>query len=219
MHSLYNFLTGPMVWIAFAVFVGGSLFRLISMIHSTWKKERFVFSYMSLKYGIRSIVHWITPFGTANMKLHPVMTVVTFLFHICILVLPVFLLSHIVLVEESWGVKWPALPDGLADIMTVAVIGCCVFFLVRRIKIPEVRYVTSASDYALLAIAALPFVTGLWAYHQWPGYSFVMILHILSGEIMLMAIPFTRLSHMIYAVFTRAYLGSEFGSVRKAIDW
>lgn len=219
MHSFYNFITGPMVWISFAVFIGGCLYRVISLIHSVSTKERFIFSYMSLKYGMRSIFHWITPFGTANMKLHPVMTVVTFVFHICLLLVPIFLLSHIVMWEESWGLSWWALPDALADFMTVLVIGSCVFFLVRRIKLPEVRYVTSPADYAILAIVAMPFLTGFWAYHQLPGYAFAMILHVLSGEIMLMAIPLTRLSHMIYAVFTRAYMGSEFGGVRKAIDW
>jgi len=46
-----------------------------------------------------------------------------------------------------------------------------------------------------------------------------LILHILSGEIMLMAIPFTRLSHMLFFWFTRAYMGCEFGLVRNARDW
>jgi nitrate reductase gamma subunit len=46
-----------------------------------------------------------------------------------------------------------------------------------------------------------------------------MILHIISGEVMLVAIPFTRLSHMLFAPLTRAYMGSEFGGVRHAKDW
>ena len=47
----------------------------------------------------------------------------------------------------------------------------------------------------------------------------MMIAHIVSGEIMLIAIPFTRLSHMIFSPLTRAYMGSEFGNVRHAKDW
>ena len=66
---------------------------------------------------------------------------------------------------------------------------------------------------------AAPFVTGFVAYHQWINYPLFLNLHILSGEIMLAAIPFTRLSHMIFAPFTRAYMGSEFGAVRHAKDW
>ena len=47
----------------------------------------------------------------------------------------------------------------------------------------------------------------------------VAISHIVAGEVMLVAIPFTRLSHMIFAPFTRAYMGSEFGKIRHAADW
>jgi nitrate reductase gamma subunit len=70
-----------------------------------------------------------------------------------------------------------------------------------------------------LAIVVAPFVTGFLAYHQWLGYKFWLILHILSGEIMLVAIPFTRLSHMFFFPMTRGYLGSEFGYVRHVKDW
>ena len=45
------------------------------------------------------------------------------------------------------------------------------------------------------------------------------IAHILSGEIMIAAIPFTRLIHMIFFPFTRGYIGSEFGGIRHARDW
>ena len=85
--------------------------------------------------------------------------------------------------------------------------------------VPEVKYVTSASDWALLALAAAPFVTGVLAYHQIFDPKFMTILHMLSGEAMLVAIPFSRLSHMLYAPLTRAYIGSEFGAVRHARDW
>ena len=55
---------------------------------------------------------------------------------------------------------------------------------------------------------------------KYPGYlATALASHIVSGEIMLMAIPFTRLSHMIFSPFTRAYMGSEFGAVRHVKDW
>jgi len=189
------------------------------MLYLVAKKERFIFSFMSLRYSLRSIVHWMTPFAAVNMRKHPAMTIATFAFHICLLVTPIFLLSHIVIVDESWGIRWTALPDSTADIMTVIVIACCAYFLIRRLRSPEVRYVTSPSDYWLLALVAAPFVTGFYAYHQGPGYTISHIIHILTGEAMLIAIPFTRLSHMVFSVFSRAYTGSEFGGVRHARDW
>jgi nitrate reductase gamma subunit len=219
MHSLYNFVSGPLVWLAFIVFIGGSIYRLIRLISLVHKKEPFIYSYMSLKYGLRSILRWSTPFATENMRKHPALTIVAFAFHICLIVTPIFLLAHVMLVDESWNLSWWTLPDGAAEIMTLIVIAGCVFFLVRRLVNPEVKYVTSASDFIILAIVAAPFITGLIAYYQWFGYQILMILHILSGEIMLVAIPFTRLSHMWFAPLTRAYMGSEFGGIRHARDW
>lgn len=219
MHTLYAFVTGPLLWVAFIVFVGGSLYRLIRMIMLVNKKEKFIFSYMSLKFSLRSILHWITPFATVNMRNHPILTVVSFAFHISLFLVPIFLFSHIILFDESWSINWPSMPDAMADIMTLIVIGGCVFFLIRRVTRKEVKYVTSASDYVLLAMVAAPFFTGFIAYHQWFYYQLFLILHIVTGEIMLMAIPFTRLSHMIFSPFTRAYMGSEFGGIRHAKDW
>jgi nitrate reductase gamma subunit len=219
MHTLYAFVTGPLAWAAFIIFIGGSLYRIIRMLLLVNKKEKFIFSYMSLKYSLRSMLHWMAPFATVNMRKHPILTIVSFAFHISLLLVPIFLLSHIILFDESWNVSWLSLPDAMADIMTLVVIGGCVFFLMRRIIRKEVKYVTSASDYILLTVVAAPFLTGFIAYHQWFNYQVALILHILTGEIMLMAIPFTRLSHMIFSPFTRAYMGSEFGGVRHAKDW
>jgi nitrate reductase gamma subunit len=219
MLEIYQFVSGPLAWSAFIIFIGGCLYRLISLLVLVHRKERFIYSYMSLKYGLRSILRWSTPFATENMRRHPGMTIVAFAFHICLLVTPLFLLAHVVLIEEAWNVSWWSLPDGLADAMTLIVIGGCIFFLVRRLTNPEVQYVTSASDFVLLAVVAAPFVTGFLAYYQWFGYQFFVIIHILAGEIMLVTIPFSRLSHMITAPLTRAYMGSEFGGVRHAQDW
>jgi nitrate reductase gamma subunit len=219
MDTLYIFISGPLAWVAFIIFIGGCLFRLISLIILVHRKEKFIYSYMSLEYSLRSILHWSTPFATENMRRHPLLTIVAFAFHICLLLTPIFLLAHVTLIDESWNVSWWTLPEGATQIMTLIVIAGCVFFLVRRIVSPEVHYVTYASDYIMLAIIAAPFVTGFFAYYQWFEYQIFMILHILSGEIMLVAIPFTRLSHMFFAPLTRAYMGSEFGGIRHARDW
>ena len=216
--DLYELVRGPLAWVALLVFFFGSAYRIVSMLIEA-KKDKVVYPYMKLKYSLRSLLHWIVPFGSRNMRLRPVMTVVSFVFHICLLVAPLFLLAHSVLWYESWGIQWASLPEGLADVMTVLVIVACIFFLIRRISAPEVRNVTSVSDFILLAIVVLPFLTGFLAYHQWGPYKPLLILHILTGEIMLVAIPFTRLSHMLFFWFTRAYMGCEFGFVRNSRDW
>jgi nitrate reductase gamma subunit len=219
MHGIYNFVRGPLAWIAFIVFFGGCLYRLISMFVLTKKKDPVVFEYLNFFYTLRSIFHWLLPFGSVNSRQRPIFTIVTFAFHICLLAAPIFLLAHVILWDESFSITWWTLPDSIADIMTLVVVGGCGYFLWRRLTQPEAKFVTSASDFVILAIVVAPFVTGFLAYHQWLGYKFWLILHILSGEIMLVAIPFTRLSHMFFFPMTRGYLGSEFGYVRHVKDW
>ncbi|MGA9537158.1 MAG: nitrate reductase [Desulfobacterales bacterium] len=219
MHEIYNFVSGPLAWLAFILFFGGCLYRLVRLFMLVKEKEPFIFNYMSWKYSLRSIFHWIIPFGTVNWRRHPVLTVVTFVFHIGLVIAPIFLLAHVILLDEALNLSWWALPDAWADVLTVVVIIGCLFFLVRRLTQPEVKFVTSASDFVILTIVAAPFITGFIAYHQWIDYPVMMVLHVVAGEVLLVAIPFTRLSHMLFSPFTRAYMGSEFGKVRHARDW
>ena len=217
--GVYNFLKGPMVWIAFIVFICGSVYRVISLIMLA-KKDKVVYPYLSLKYAFRSFIHWLIPFGSRNMRLHPWMTFFAFTFHTGLLFTPVFLYPHIVLWHEAWGIRWWSLPENIADIITLIVILCGIFFILRRIFASEVRFVTYASDYFIIGIAAAPFVTGFLAFHQLVApYRLMLMLHILLGEIMLIAIPFTRLSHMLSFWLTRAHTGSEFGVFRHSKDY
>jgi nitrate reductase gamma subunit len=219
MHDIYYIISGPMVWVSIVLFAAGSLYRLFSMGRLTAKKDQVALSYMNIRYALRSIFHWIIPFANISMRKHPLMTAVAFSFHICLIFTPIFLLAHVILIKESWNISWWYFPGRITDVMTLIVIAACIFFMVRRMIRPEVSYLTTASDYILLAVVAAPFASGFWAAHHWPGYNLAAIFHIISGETLLIAIPFTRLSHMLFFPFTRGYMGSEFGGVRKAKDW
>ncbi len=215
---MYEFVRGPLVWIALLGFFGGGLYKLVSM-HLLAKQEGSVYPVMSLKFGLRSVLHWVLPFGSHNMRRHPVMTIISIAFHLCLLLTPLFVMGHAVLWQESWGVSWWSLPAAVADVMTLVVIFGGLFFFIRRMAAPEVRNVTSASDLLLLLLVISPFLTGFIAHQQWLPSRQMLILHIISGTVWLIAIPFTRLAHMLWFVFSRAFMGSDFGSVRQARDW
>ena len=219
MYTVYSFVTGPLAWIAFTVFIAGSIIRFAMLYSLARKKDGVVFQYMNFKFAIRSIAHWIIPFGSKNMRNHPAMTIVTFIFHVCLLLVPIFLFAHIVMWNESFNISWISLPNAVADVMTLLVIGSCIFFGARRIMLDDVKYLTTWMDFAILIIVAAPFFTGFWVYHQWAGSATMTIIHIVSGELMLVIIPFTKLFHMFLFPFTRGYMGSEFGAVRMAKDW
>jgi len=216
--DIYELVRGPFAWVALTVFVAGSLYRIIAML-VTGKKEPALYPSTSFSGAVRSILHGLIPFGSTYMRRQPLFAIVTIGFHLCVIILPLFLLAHIVLWYESWQILWWSLPDLLADLMAIWVILASIYFIVRRWVVPEVKKVMRPSDILLPAIILLTFLTGFLAYHQWGPYRPIMILHVLAGEILLIAIPFSKLGHMLFFMFSRAYMGAEFGKVLNAREW
>lgn len=215
---MYELVSGPLVWLGFIILIGGTAYRLVS-VGLMAKREKSVFPTMSAKFGLRSLLHWLVPYNSVNMRARPVMTLVSFCFHVCLLVTPLFAMGHAVMWEQAWGFSWWSLPPLAADVMTLVVIIGVTFFILRRIAAPEVRNVSSWKDFAIALLVVSPFLTGFISHQQWLPARPMLILHIITGVVWLAAIPFTRLAHVIWFVFTRAYMGSEFGAVRRARDW
>jgi nitrate reductase gamma subunit len=218
MYALYAFVRGPLLWVAFLLFLAGMTYRVVSLIHLSLERDRVVFNHFSMKWALRSIFHWLLPLNHTVTQ-YPVYSLVAFLFHICLFAIPVFLLAHNMLWQESWDISWWSLPDKVADYLTLLMLAAILFLMVRRAVLPYAKIVTTPMDYILLLVVALPFLTGYLAYHQWLNYEWMLILHILSGEVMLVLIPFTKLAHMLLFFFTRAQIGMEFGERRGTKTW
>ena len=214
----YEFVRGPLAYAAFFVFIAGSATRLLSF-YLKGSNSKMLYPRENLSNGFKAILVGIVPFATRFMKKRPLLTLITFLFHICVIILPLFFLAHIVLWFESFEFLWVSIPDGLADVMTVFVLLGCIFFFVRRFVVKEVKMVTETSDYLLLISIFIVFLTGFMAFHQFGPYRPILILHIFSSEVLLIIIPFSRMIHMILYPFSRYYMGADFGSVIEPSDW
>lgn len=216
---MYDLLTGPLLWITFIISLGGMLVRLLFLYRLSRKKDQVFYNHVSFSWGLKSILYWLVPWSNASMRNQPVFTGMVFAFHLTLLAVPLFLDAHNVLWDEAFGLSLWSIPDQLADLMTIVFIGSAVFLFIRRITRAEVRILSSAWDYILLFMTSAPFITGFLAYHQWGHYETLLILHILFAEILLLLIPFTKLSHMILFFFTRAFIGFEMGGRRGARSW
>jgi nitrate reductase gamma subunit len=215
---MIEFVTGPLVWISFIGFCGGLAWRLVTMARLA-HRERVVYPTLSAKYGARSLLHWMIPFAGRKMRLHPVYTLISFGFHVCLVATPLLAAGHVLLAQQSWGLRWWTLPEGVADGMTLVVIAACLFFIIRRLLRPEVRNVSYPSDFLLALVVLAPFASGYAAHQQWFAYTPTLIVHGFAGALCLLLVPWTRLVHLLWFSFTRAYMGSEFGKVRHARDW
>ncbi len=89
-----------------------------------------------------------------------------------------------------------------------------VFLALRRIALPEVRILTTWYDYIILLLAVAPFITGFVARYELGSYTFWLTVHILFGETLLIAAPFTKLSHIVLFFASRAQLGMDYGIKR-----
>ncbi len=216
---MYAFLSGPGATIAFSLFLGGMALRLVALYYLSRFKDQIAYNHVHWGWGIKSILHWITPWASASTRRQPVFAGMVFIFHVSLLVTPLFLNAHNLLWDETWNIKLWSIPNGWADVLTIACLTSGIFLLVRRWVRPEVRILTQFSDYALLILTMLPFLTGFLAYRQWGPYESLMILHMLTGELLLILIPFTKLSHAFLFFLTRTYIGFEMGGRRNARSW
>jgi len=216
---MYNFLTGPALWATFIIFGGGLLLRIVWLYRLSRKKDQVVYNHASFAWGVKSIFYWMLPWGSASMRLQPVFTLMVFVFHVTLLAVPLFFYAHNILWDEAFGISLWSMPNLWADVMSVILIASIMYLAIRRIVRSEVRIPTGAWDYILLGITALPFLTGFLAYHQLGPYEPIMIAHVLTAELLLILIPFTKLGHMILFFFTRAFIGFEMGGRRGARSW
>ena len=214
--DFFSFVEGPLLWIAFFTFIVGSLLRAALYFSVSRKMDKIVYQHFKWKYVFTTFGRWLLPLNKDVAK-NPIFTILGYIFHICLIMVPIWLSGHITLWEESrfeWS--WTPLPDGLADWMTLIFVGIAIFFLIRRIFSADIRLISTFSDYLLLIVAALPFVSGYFVTHgTLDNVAFLgdnmQLIHMLTGELMLILIPFTKLSHFILFFFSRGATAVEFG--------
>jgi hypothetical protein len=124
----------------------------------------------------------------------------SFLFHLGLIIVPLFLHGHILLWEKGIGLSWPALPIVWADGLTLLVILTGTGLLVGRISFLQSRKISRPQDFLLPTSILVVFATGFLASHpHWNPFSYkpTLLLHVLSGNLLIMAVPFSKLSHVI----------------------
>jgi len=184
---------GPLLWVALCTFFAALFLRTALFVLSIFLSRR------SCNNSTRRTA---AEFGRILLPYHklvarrPIYTLSLYLFHLSVFVVPIWLYGHVILWEESiFELSWPSLPDHWADRLTLLVLGLAAFFLVRRIFSRSVRIKSSALDYLLIILVALPFSTGYFLTHGTLESislldNYMMTIHVLSGEIMLVAAAF-----------------------------
>jgi len=188
-----TFVEGPLLKIVFLIFFTGVFIRIVLFIFSIIKSG--IHQENKIRYFFKIFARSLAPFHMAVPK-RPIYSLLRYIFHICLFVVPIWLGGHISFWEGSrFGWSWTALPYEWADRMTLLLLALAVFFLIRHLAIKDIRIRSSFADYLIIVIAALPFATGYFLTHgTLDEFSFfsdnIWTIHILSGEIMLITSVF-----------------------------
>ena len=195
-----NFVEGPLLWIVFLIFITGIAVRMAFFIYATAKNG--ISESDRREPVIISIVRSFFPFHKAVSK-RPVYATLRYVFHACLIIVPIWFSGHILLWEESrfgWG--WAALPDTWADWMTLLLLAFAAFFLIRRVLIRKIRTTSALSEWFIIPLVVLPLVSGFVLTHvDFEAGSFpannLGTIHVLTAELMLLMIVFLFLKTRI----------------------
>lgn len=210
------FTKGPLFNIAIAIFALGMLTRLTEIFvlgrahnYAAPRGGEFV-------PGLKTMYKRFNP-DPGTFKRAPFDVIVGMIWHVGFIVALLLFIPHVELIKSTFGIAWPALPNPLVDAITAITLLGLIAALVHRLTQPVKRFLSTPQDYLIWAVTFLPVLTGYLAYHRLINpYPLALGLHILSAEVFLIVLPFTKLTHIFTAFVARWYNGATFG--RKGVQ-
>jgi len=125
---------------------------------------------------------------------------------------------HIAFSQRLTGLTWPAVPGWLFVVAVAVVFVGLIYALMARLASPVLRLLSNFDDYASWAITILPMVTGMAVlslsfdspYPPNPLNPVPVAIHLLSLELLLVWLPFSKLAHAFLVFFARGATGAAF---------
>ncbi len=205
MEQWLDFAKGPLFMFAFLFMILGLFRHVVLQVYYLVIRKGKRLRNAPWKRIILDTLTWVVPVkhfipGTAFFSS------ASFLSHIGIIIVPVFLSGHVVLWEGFFGVNLPTISAGVADFLTLFTIACLAILFGCRLFVGRQRAMSGMMDYLILIMVFLPFASGYLALHPNVNpfsWNLMMLIHILSAEALFILIPFTKLSHIVLFFFDR----------------
>ena len=209
--ELLTWARGPGLAIALAICAFGILLRLFEIFSLGRKADLSRAREHSPGSGWRTIFSRSLP-PPGLLKRAPVTYIGGYVFHLGFAITLLFFVPHIELARSLVGIGWPGLPMPVVDISAVAAMLGLLAVLASRLANPVKRFLSGFQDYLAWLLTFLPLASGYLAFHHLLiDYTLALALHILSVELLLVALPFTKLFHTVSVFVSRWYNGDIFG--------
>jgi nitrate reductase gamma subunit len=202
---------GPAFQGATVIFVLGVTFRLLEILLLGRKANLAEARGSAMRGGLRTIVSRSFP-DAGTHKRSAFTHYVGYIFHIGFFVTLLLFAPHILVVEQAFGISWPALPTTVVDAAAVITMIALIAVLLHRLKDPVLRLLSNFQDYFAWFLTILPVLTGYIAFHRVGAPPPILIaIHILSVELLMVVFPFTKLMHAFTLFMARWYNGAIAG--------
>lgn len=203
---------GPGLQIATVIFIFGMILRLFEILMLGRKENLAAKRSSGVMEGFRTMFTRSLPIDSTTAKRSMFTIVSGYVFHLGLFVIIFMLAPHISLFKSALGFAWPSLSTPVVDLVTVITMIALLAVLFRRLTDPVLKFLSTGSDYFVWILTFIPILTGYMSYHHLlVPYNWMLGIHILSVEIMLICFPFTKLTHAFTLFISRWYTGSMSG--------
>lgn len=216
--DLLAFARGPALVFALAVFVAGMAWRLFVVFRRPAGVDHAAARGASPAAGaLRAIASRMWPYRTFRER-SLAATLNAYAYHLGLAIVFFGFAPHIAFVERLTGLRWPALPGWLFVVGAGCVWIGMVQALAARRSSAVLRLISRFDDYVSWAVTMLPIVTGMALVSlplesTYPLHPFApgpVAVHLLSVELLLVVLPFSKLSHAFLVFVSRGVTGARF---------
>jgi nitrate reductase gamma subunit len=197
--------------LAISIFLLGVLVRLLEIYSLGRKKDLAEPRSVAGASGMNTVFRRSIP-ADGMLKNSPITYIGGYVFHIGLAIIVFLFAPHIKFFQDLLGFSWPGLPSQAVDFAAVLTIVALLLILFDRISKPVKRYLSTFQDWFTWALTFLPVLTGWMAVqHLLLPYTTMLALHILTVELLLVFLPFTKLFHAFTVFGSRWYNGTVNG--------
>lgn len=200
MEAVLNFARGPLFRLTFLVMLLGlARIFILDIWGAVEAYQKAGDKKLAWGSAIRKTIAWLLPVNKAFTQ-RPFYSIFAILFHIGLILVPIFYLAHVQLWRDSIGFGWITLSKFWADLLTLATIGFGLALFIGRVGSKNARFLSRKQDYIWPLLLIIPFITGYLCANAGvnpKAYQIFMLIHILFGELIFIFIPFTKIAHCV----------------------